>query len=166
VGDDSRKCDANEVGWIATFVAFDERWQATRVVEEMVTEIVEAKQFALLRYAQMFSSLVFKDKDDRAWLERRFAVYKDILEESWVYQETKEKGREEGRQQERQRQRRSIETIVQTKFPEMLDLTKKQIENVSDPEVLQDLIVKISLAQTLSEALLALGSLSNKDKIR
>ena len=132
----------------------------------MVTEIVEAKQFALLRYAQMFSSLVFKDKDDRAWLERRFAVYKDILEESWVYQETKEKGREEGRQQERQRQRRSIETIVQTKFPEMLDLTKKQIENVSDPEVLQDLIVKISLAQTLSEALLALGSLSNKDKIR
>jgi uncharacterized protein YllA (UPF0747 family) len=89
-------------------------------------------------------------------LERRFAVYKDIIEDSWFYQETMQKGVEKERQQELQRQRHALLTIVQARFPEMVDLTKKQIDSVADPESLQNLIVKISLAQNLPEVFQAL----------
>ncbi len=40
------------------------------------------------------------------------------------------------RQQELQRQRRALLTIVQARFPEMVDLTKKQIDSVADPEII------------------------------
>jgi len=83
-------------------------------------------------------------------------VYKDIIEDSWFYQETMQKGVEKERQQELQRQRHALLTIVQARFPEMVDLTKKQIDSIADPESLQDLIVKISLAQNLPEVFQAL----------
>jgi len=119
------------------------------VVEEMVTKIVEAKQSALLRYAQMFSSLVFKDKDDRAWLERRFAMYKDILEDSWVYRETKLKV-------ELATLRKSIINFVQARFPAMLDITKQKIDVIEDEDALQRLLLQIGLSQNIEEALQAL----------
>ncbi len=119
------------------------------VVDEMVTRIVEAKQPALLRYAQMFSSLVFKDRDDKAWLERRFAVYNDILEESWVYQETKLEGKLEALQ-------KAILNFVQTRFPAMLSITTQQIDGIKDEVVLQRLLLKIGLSQNADEALEAL----------
>ncbi len=119
------------------------------VVDEMVTRIVEAKQPALLRYAQMFSSLVFKDNNDKAWLERRFAVYNDILEESWVYQETKLEGKLEALH-------KAIFNVVQARFPAMLSITKQQIDGIKDEEVLQRLLLKISLSQNADEALEAL----------
>ena len=83
-------------------------------------------------------------------------MYKDIIEDSWFYQETMQKGVEKERQQELQRQRHALLTIVQARFPEMVDLTKKQIDSIADPESLQDLIVKISLAQNLPEVFQAL----------
>jgi len=126
------------------------------VVDEMVTELVAAEEFRLLPLAKMFASLMLKYETDREWLERRFAVYKDILEDSWVYQENIQKGIEMERQQELQRQRHALLTIVQARFPEMVDLTKKQIDSIADPESLQDLIVKISLAQNLPEVFQAL----------
>lgn len=83
-------------------------------------------------------------------------MYKDIIEDSWFYQETMQKGVEKERQQELQRQRHALLTIVQARFPEMVDLTKKQIDSIADPESLQNLIVKISLAQNLPEVFQAL----------
>jgi len=91
-------------------------------------------------------------------------MYRDILEDSWVYQETKQLGREEERQEELQRQRKALLTIVQGRFPEMIELTKKQIEAVEDPNVLLDLTVKISLAQNVQEAVQALLALGKDDK--
>lgn len=59
----------------------------------------------LLGLARVFAELVFMDEADKEWLEKSFAVYKDIVDESWVVQEWKaegeakglEKGRIEGR---------------------------------------------------------------------
>ena len=120
-----------------------------KVVDEMVTNIVEAKQPALLRYAQMFSSLVFKDRDDKAWLERRFAAYNDILEESWVYQETILEGRLKALHE-------AILYIVQSRFPAMLSITKQQIGDIKDEKLLQSLLLKLDLSQNTDEALEAL----------
>jgi len=134
------------------------------VVDEMVTRLIAAEQYNLLPEAKMFAGLVLKDEADREWLKRRFVVYKDILEDSWVYQEIKqeafEKGIEKERQQELQRQRRALLTIVERRFPEMVDLIKKQSDAMEDPEVLQNLIVKMSLAYDVQEALQALVALS------
>ncbi len=123
------------------------------VVEEMVTKIVEAQQPALLRYAQMFSSLVFKDKDDKAWLERRFAMYKDILEDSWVYQETKLEGKLDALH-------KTTINLVQAHFPEALEVVKRQIDGIKDENVLQNLIVQISFAKNTEDILQILLDLS------
>jgi len=91
-------------------------------------------------------------------------VYKDIIEESWVYQENIKKGLEEGHRQELQRQRQVILTIVQRRFPEMVDLMKKQTDLIEDPDSLQNLIIQMSLAQNIQEALQALLALGKDDK--
>ena len=79
-------------------------------------------------------------------------MYKDILEDSWVVQEERLEGELRGLH-------RVIVKVVQARFPEIVDLTKKQIEDVENPESLQDLLVKISLVQNVEDATLALFDL-------
>ena len=134
------------------------------VVEEMITELATARQYELLSQAKTIAGLVFKEGAEREWLERRFAVYKDIIEESWVYQQNIQKGVEKERQEELQRQRQALLAIVQGRFPEIIDFTKKQTNALEDPELLQNLIVQMSLAQTVQEALQALITLGKDDK--
>jgi predicted transposase YdaD len=85
----------------------------------------------------------------------------DVLQESKAYQKIKQEGREEGRKEgELQALRQAFLDVVQGRFPKLLDLATKPISVVVDPAVLRDLIVKISLAQTVEEArqhLLAMG---------
>ncbi|HEU5227787.1 MAG TPA: hypothetical protein VFU49_08235 [Ktedonobacteraceae bacterium] len=69
------------------------------VIEEMIEGIVAAKQFNLLTLSEIFAGLVLKDVHDREWLKGRFAMHKDILEESWVYQEIVQEGMAKGIQQ-------------------------------------------------------------------
>lgn len=117
-------------------------------IDRMVEEIIASGQVELLALGQMFAGLVFKDEADREWLKRRFAVYKDILEESWVYQEILEKGVEKGLEASRQ----ALMAIVQGRFPQMIGLTRKLTDDVTDLETLQRLIVSISLAKDMQEA--------------
>ena len=79
-------------------------------------------------------------------------MYKDILEDSWVVQEERQEGKREGLYQ-------AVIAVVQARFPEIVDLTKKQIDGVVDPQSLQDLLVKISLAQNIQDAVQALFAL-------
>src|SRR5579883_33328 len=68
------------------------------VIEVMIEHIMAAKQFNLLTWGEIFAGLVLKDVHDQEWLKRRFAMHKDILEESWVYQEIVREGLEKGMQ--------------------------------------------------------------------
>lgn len=79
-------------------------------------------------------------------------MYKDILEDSWVVQEERQEGKREGLYQ-------AVIAVVQARFPEIVDLTKKQIDGVVDPQSLQDLLVEISLAQNIQDAVQALFAL-------
>jgi len=91
----------------------------------------------------------------------------DILRETRAYQEmtkeSREEGREEGRQEglEEGRQEGKLEALRQTLLTfaqerfhnaKMTRLTKGQAAIINDPDVLQGLILKVSLAQTLEEA--------------
>jgi predicted transposase YdaD len=146
----------------------------------MIAGIVAARQFELLPLGEMLAGLVFKDSADREELKRRFAVYKDIIEESWVYQEILQKGVEKGLQQGVQqglqqgvqqglqetlrRQRQAILGLLQKRFPELVDLTQKQLNSVTDPDALQDLVVKAGTAQNAKEILSALSEVSRQEK--
>ena len=111
------------------------------VVDEMITELVVAGEKDLLALSQLLGALAFKPETTKKWFRKRFTVYNDIIEESWVYQEWAAR-----------EQRRTLFGIVQERFPEILNLVKKQAESIEDPEVLRRMAVKMSIVQTPEEA--------------
>ncbi len=77
----------------------------------------------------------------------------DVLQESKAYQKIKQEGREEGRKVgELQALDQTILTIIQTRFPKIVRLAKKQTAVVDDPAVLQELITSLITTQTVEEA--------------
>ncbi|HZU65658.1 MAG TPA: hypothetical protein VFA09_00145 [Ktedonobacteraceae bacterium] len=92
----------------------------------------------------------------------------DIFEESWAYQEMVQKGLQQGLEKGRQEGelralRGMLADIVQAKFPELASLAKKQTRYMKDPQVLRQLTIKISIAQTAQEVEQLLLALT-KDK--
>ena len=87
-------------------------------------------------------------------------MYQDILRDSEIYQMIMQEGIEEGIEKERQLQqqqklqdqRRTIQRIVQTKFPKLARLAIEQTNAITDPAKLEDLIVFMGLSQTEEEA--------------
>jgi type II secretory pathway component PulM len=90
-------------------------------------------------------------------------MFQDILRESWVYQEIAEQSREEERQQELQRQRQAIIGFVQRLFPEITALAEQQTAKITDPEMLQTVILKLLDAQVLEEARQILLSINKSE---
>src|SRR5947209_3972434 len=136
------------------------------VIEEAIVALTpagEEPKSELLTLMYGLASLAFEDETDQEWLIRRFIKMYDILRETRAYQEMTKESREEGRQEglEEGRQegklealRQTLLTIAQERFhnAKMTRLTKGQATIINDPDVLQDLILKVSLAQTLEEA--------------
>ena len=76
----------------------------------------------------------------------------DILRESPYYQEILQEGRQEGLEEGKlEGQRETLLAIVQARFPKMVRLTKKLVTIIDDSASLQDVIVKISMAQATQE---------------
>jgi len=125
------------------------------VIDEVATKLAAAKEYNLLEYARRFASLVFKEGSDHEWLNRRFAVYKDILEDSWVVQEQRREGELRGLHL-------AVQDVIQARFPEILPFVKKQMDGIEDTEVLRRLNVKMSMAQTAEEALQYLFTVGNE----
>jgi hypothetical protein len=92
---------------------------------------------------------------------RSFAMYRDIIEESWVYQENIQKGLEKGKLEALHQ---VVLDVIQERFPEIAPYASKQIEGIGDAEVLRHLTVKMSTVQTAEEALQALLALAKDDK--
>lgn len=86
---------------------------------------------------------------------------KDALKESWAYQFILQEGREEGlqegreeeRRQEVQRLRQMLASYVELHFPTVVDEARKYAEMVQDPDVLQQVTLKIFAAQTNEQML-------------
>ncbi len=101
-------------------------------------------------------------------------MYEDILEDSWVYQEILHKGMNKGLEQgmskgiqyEREagmrRLRQTLYTILQNRFPDLMRVAPLLVERATEPEMLQDLIIKISLAQNAQEAQQALEAVNDQ----
>jgi predicted transposase YdaD len=102
---------------------------------------------------------------------------KKDLEESWVYQFILQEGREEGlqeglqegreeglqeglqegreeeRRQEVQRLRHMLTTYVEMRFPTVVPDARKHVETIQDPDVLQQVTLKIFAAQSEEQTL-------------
>lgn len=85
----------------------------------------------------------------------------DLLRESPFYQEILQEGREKGLEEGLEKglekgklegSRKTLLKVVRARFPKMVRLTKQLIAVIDDSETLEDLIVKVSMAQTLEEA--------------
>jgi len=85
-------------------------------------------------------------------------MHNSIIEESWVYQEWKQKGKLEA-------QRQTLVSYVEMRFPQIVALAKQQADAIKDPEVLQDLILKMFSAQTAEEAEQCLITVSKEEKV-
>jgi len=130
-------------------------------VDDMVTELVARNRSDLLELGRNFAGLIFTDEVDKQWLKERFSKVQDILEESWVYQETLqkgieqgieqglEKGREEGRQLALQQ---TAISIAAARFPELERLARLIIAAISDLNRLQVLIVELSMSSSQEHA--------------
>jgi len=122
------------------------------IATEKMIETIVAEQPGLLEWAKIFAGLVFKDQADHEWLERKFAMYDDIISESWVIQEAIQKGR-------REELTRLILKLVQERYPEIIDLTQKQIGRLTETEPLENLLDTIISAQNIQEVLQGLIAL-------
>jgi len=122
------------------------------VVEEAIRGVqVGAGEAApdLLSLIYLLAELICENDNDLLWLDRRFAMLYDVLQESRAYQKIKQEGREEG---ELQALHRTILTVVQARFPGIIQLVTKRTAEIHDPAVLDTLILNLSLAQTPEEA--------------
>lgn len=131
------------------------------MVEEMITSLDATGKQDLLPLGYAFAALVFKKEDQRDWLRKRFEMLRDILEESWAYQEMVQKGLQQGLEQglEQGRQegelralRQAIVDVVQERFPGIVASVKKQVQTIEDPSLLRLVNVKMSTLPTAKEA--------------
>ncbi len=127
------------------------------VVEEVIAGIEAAEKQDLLPITKLLASLVFTSESDKEWIIWRFNKMSDILRETWAYQEIVQEG-------ELRALHQALLAVVQRRFPEIIDLTKKQIDDVVEPESLQDLLVNISLAQNVQDAIRALFALEKTER--
>ena len=129
------------------------------IIQVMIDQLVKSGDSNLLALSEMFGGLAFTGETEKAWFKRRFAMFQDMMKDSWVYQEiveeSEEKGREKGRAEERERglrnQRTTIVQLVKRDFPALQALAEQQVQNIQDPDVLQDLISQL-FATTSVEA--------------
>ncbi len=127
------------------------------IIDEVATKLVTAQEYNLLEYALRFASLIYKEGSDHEWLNRRFAMYRDILEDSWVVQEERREGELRGLHL-------AVLDVIQVRFPEIVSYAKKQVDGIEDTEILRRLNVKMSTVQTAEEALQYLITLAKEEK--
>jgi flagellar biosynthesis/type III secretory pathway protein FliH len=121
-----------------------------RVIEELQQPGVKKRE-ELLSLTYGLAALVFEEESEHLWLQRRFAMIEDIIEESWAFQEMIQKGLEKGLEKGLQAQRQSLILLIQTHYPALLQLAQDVCNAMRTLEELQDLFQKVLLAKSEQE---------------
>jgi len=116
---------------------------------------------------------VIKKYRQEGWLRKRYHhMLRDVMKETWAFQEAALEGHEEELPQRfqmafmqgihqahkeiLQELRQTLVKIVRLRFPNAVRLAKKQTSAIDDSAILRDLIVKMSIAQTAEEVVIYL----------
>jgi predicted transposase YdaD len=142
------------MGWLGLFplLTLTKGGKRPEIVQTMIDRLATAGEWNLLAASRVVGGLVFKQEREREWFKRRFLMFQDVLRESWVYQEIGQEFLEEELQRRRQGIHDAIMTLVQTHFPELVALARQQINSITDPDVLQGMLIKLIAAQQAEEA--------------
>jgi predicted transposase/invertase (TIGR01784 family) len=138
--------------------------EGKQVLDEVLARLQKAQDKELAALTFTLAGLIFQNETDRETIMRRFKMLEDMMKESWTYQyivnkglaEGLEKGLAEGREEERQEwlrtQRKALIDVVQMRFPALVADATERADQVEDPHVLQDILLKVALAQNSEEA--------------
>jgi len=125
------------------------------VVDEVITRLEangDESISELLALTYLLSTLVFKAKNEREWLDRRFAMLDDIIRSSWGYKKIKREGLEEGLQKGLQKAledlRLTLLEVVRGRFPALEPVAKKTAKAINEPTILRHMIVQLSMAES------------------
>ncbi len=113
------------------------------VMQEVITEMAEARKADLLFATKLFADLVFKDEEDQQWLERIFAMYRDPLAQTPTYQKILTEGREERLEKGLQE---AVLEVVEARFPPLLDLARKKVSRLSTTESVRLVLKAVAAA--------------------
>jgi flagellar biosynthesis/type III secretory pathway protein FliH len=115
--------------------------------------VKKAKELLTLTYG--LAALVLKEENEHLWLQRRFAMIDDIINESWAFQEMIQKGHEkglkEGLKEGLQAQRQSLILLIQKHYPTLLQLAQNVCNAIQTLEESQALFKKVLNAQDEGE---------------
>jgi predicted transposase YdaD len=134
------------------------------VVAAMIDGLRQADKEDILALGYAFAGLVYNTEADQQWLKRRFAMFEELLEGSWSYQEMVQKGidkglelgieigKKQGIEEGLNALRPTLVSVVEARFPKLTDLARQQGERFTVPELLSDVIGKLLKAQTAEQA--------------
>ncbi len=146
---------------------------ARQTRDETIGTMIEGLRIAgkddILALGYTFAGLVYRTEDDRQWLKRRFAMFHDILEDSWSYQEIVQKGLDQGLQKgfdqglkkgldqgigqgELITSRQFLARIIEKHFPPLLYLAQQKAAQLTTIDKLNKVIDKLLEVQTLEQA--------------
>lgn len=127
--------------------------QQREVVEKMITGLLDGNANKdLLSLSYGLASLALKKMDDQEWLQRRFRMLDEILNETWAFKELRQRGMEEGLEKARQQDFSLLSSFVQARFPILMPLAEECRQVITSNDILQQLILKVTLAPSEDEA--------------
>ena len=131
------------------------------LVNDMINGLRRSDKEDVLALGYACASLIYETEGDQQWLKRRFAMFQDIFEDSWLYKEWIQKGidigQEKGIEQgEVKALRPVLIRVVEMRFPELLSLARQEAERTMAPGVLSALVDKLLVAHAIEEARQAL----------
>ncbi|HLG65653.1 MAG TPA: hypothetical protein VKY19_27275 [Ktedonosporobacter sp.] len=134
------------------------------------------KELELVGFAMASLVLMRTNPEDWEWLKRRYKIMQDLLRETPIFQmifaegrtEGEAKGRIEGEAKGRTEgilagRRKTLVHLVSKRFPRLQASAEQQVLHVDDPELLDNLIIDLSVAHDEQEAAGILQSLRNPE---
>lgn len=129
-----------------------------RAIMNMFERLESVHDEELNKIAFLFAlhNLAHKGETEVAWLERRYQHMYEVLLESPLYEHILKKGLDRGIQQGKQEgiqaSRQAIVSVVQERFPGLVQLAEQQTAMINDLTHLQWLTVKVSVAANQEDA--------------
>jgi len=132
----------------------------------MFSRHLAARKIEHITIGYPLASLAFsrENRAEQDWLLRRFHEMHDMLRETPIYQEILKEGRKEGLEEGLEALRQAVVDVIAQRFPKLTRLAKKQVVIVEDPELLRQVLVKVSVVQSAEEAKQELHALDEADK--
>lgn len=135
----------------------DARLTRDETIGTMIEGLRTAGKDDILALGFAFAGLTYRTEDDKQWLKRRFAMFHDILEDSWSYQEIVQKGLDKGLEKGLDQgkliaSRSFITRIIEKHFPSLLPLAQKKVAHIKAVAELNSAFDKLLEVQTLEQA--------------